>query len=1093
MTKSYKHLVEKLNLYIKKYNLFQLFKGLIYFILLIISYFTIISVIEYFVYLSTSYRTFIFFFSIVFFLFIAVFYFILPLLKLFGLLKVMDYERAAFIISEHFKGIDDKLFNIIELAKMNKDVDDALVLASIDEKIDKIKLIDFSMAVSYKKLVNHLVVLFAVGLVSLVLFFSLPGLFTETSKRLADYDQVFVKPAPFTFHLLNDSLKVKKGDQLNLTVKCEGSQIPDILYVNIAGSNFMMNKKRDTFSYQFERVDNSFKVYFTNLVYQSDLYYIKVLPAPVILDYSMQIDPPDYTGFPKEKKDRIGDLKVPYGSEITWVFNTVDTDSLWCKIGGKIISAKKENGKFEFKYQTKSNLNYAVSITNEFFNYKDLLNFNIEIIPDLYPKIEVAQLRDSTDYTRYFFKGSIADDYGFHDLNYHLVVNQDDSLISLPIVKNLDQQDFYFTYDFKDLGETTTPISYYFTVRDNDYFHGFKETASKTFQFVFPSKQEMDKMDDKNYQHLDSLMGKSLQLSSEIQQSIQELKYKNLNGNFSDWEKQQLVSEILNKKSQLQDMLDQVKKKNAEMNNMKNSFSKEKADMIQKQKQIEKLLDDVFNDELKSLFDEFKKLAQKFDQSKFDELSKKSEMSMDDLSKQLERNLQMLKRMKVEQEIEKAIDGLSYLGKKERENAQALDEKHNFEQTGTKEKENKAALKSIADKLKNALDLNETLEKPLNVQPMDEEFNEINSNYNEIGEMLQNKRKRKSVEKIKQNASNYENASFALNQMLATNKKKQNMENIHDLEQLLDNLVYLSLGQEKLYDEVNSIDIGDPKLGMIQIDQQKLIRQSKVVKDSLFALAKRTPAIENVVTKDLSSLSNSMDKAIGALEENQLSNALRDQQVAITSTNNMALFLNEALQNLQKQMADAMPGDGQDDKKGGSKGNNLSMLKKGQQSLKEQLQQMIEQMKNGNGKNMGQQLGKSLAQQEMMQQMIREMMMGNEVGSAAKEQLKQINELLEQNNHDLINKNVTTTMINRQNLILNKLLKAEKAEMERDEDNERESKTASDEFYSNPNQYFKYKNEEKDFKDVIERNNYLLQIFYDRKYKQYINNLRKGN
>jgi hypothetical protein len=303
----------------------------------------------------------------------------------------------------------------------------------------------------------------------------------------------------------------------------------------------------------------------------------------------------------------------------------------------------------------------------------------------------------------------------------------------------------------------------------------------------------------------------------------------------------------------------------------------------------------------------------------------------------------------------------------------------------------------------------------------------------------------------------------------------------------------LSLAQEKLYDQVNSIDESDPKLALIQMDQKKLIRQSQVVKDSLYALAKRTPQIGNVVTKELSVLSNSMDKASGELEESQLNNALRQQQMAMTSANNMALFLNEALEHLQKQMANAMPGDQQCDKPGGSKGNNLSLLKQSQQSLKDQLQQMIDQMKSGNGKNMSDQIGKTLAQQEMMQQMIREMMMGSEVGSAAKEQLNQINQLLEETNHDLINKNITTTMINRQNLILNKLLKAEKAEMERDEDNERESKSAKDNFYSNPIQYFKYKSEDKEFQDVIERNNYQLQNFYDRKYKEYINNLRNSN
>jgi hypothetical protein len=119
--------------------------------------------------------------------------------------------------------------------------------------------------------------------------------------------------------------------------------------------------------------------------------------------------------------------------------------------------------------------------------------------------------------------------------------------------------------------------------------------------------------------------------------------------------------------------------------------------------------------------------------------------------------------------------------------------------------------------------------------------------------------------------------------------------------------------------------------------------------------------------------------------------------------------------------------------------------------------------------------------------------MNSEVGSAAKEQLRQIDQLLERSNLDLANKNISGTMIERQNLILNKLLKAEKAEMERDVDDERESKSVDDNFYSNPIEFFEYKNEEKEFKDVIERNNYQLRNFYNRKYEEYINNLRDKN
>lgn len=1093
MTESYKHLVDKLNLYIKKYNLYQLIKGTIYCIILFTSYFTLISVIEYFAFLPSFARTFIFYFSFFLFSGISIFYFIVPLLRLAGLLKTMGYEKAAFIVSRHFKEIDDRLLNILELAKIEKEANQPLVWASIDEKINRIRLFDFSKVVSFKSLSNKLLFLSGALIAAFLLFLFLPGLFTDTSKRLVAYDQVFIKPAPFTFHLLNDSLQVKKGEQLSLGVKCEGSEIPELLYVNIAGTNYMMNNEAHTFSYQLEHVNNSFTIYFTDLTYKSEKYLIEVLPSPVILEYVVEVEPPVYTGYEKRKENMLGDLEVPFGSKIKWVFNTAGTDSLSIRLQDKIVSAENENGKFQFEHIIKSSLDYSVSLKNKHFNYQDILSFSINIIPDLYPEIKVVQLRDSFEFTRFYFKGSVADDYGFHDLNYHLVINGNDSLTEIPVHKSLNQQDFYFTYNFKDLKGAVDQVDYYFSVRDNDYFHGYKESVSETFQFVFPSKEELKQLDDENFDNLEDLLEKSYELSNDIQKSIEELKYRSLSEKTSNWEKQQLVSEIMNKKNQLEEILNQVQQKNSEMNSMKNSFSEEKAEMVEKQKQIDQLLEEVFNEELKALFEEFNKLAQEFDQDKFDELSNRSEMSMEDLSKQLERNLQMLKRMKVEQKVEEVIEGLSDLGKKERDNAKQLDESRSFEEAGKKEDENREELKSINEDLKKALELNESLEKPMNIQPLDREYDEINSKYDEIGELLEQKRKKKSVDQIEKNAEKYDNAAFMLNQMLAGNKLQQNMENIRDLQQILDNLIYLSLTQETLHDKIRAIDESDPRLSVVKINQDRLIRQSQVVKDSLYALGKRTPQIGSVITKELLSLELSMNKAIDELVESRLGTAVRHQQMAITSANNMALLLNEALDNLQKQMANAMPGDQQCDKPGSNPGDNMNLLKETQQSLKDQLQQMIDQMKDGNSGSMSEQIGKSLAQQEMMQQMIRELLMNSEVGSAAKEQLKQIDQLLERANLDLANKNVTSTMIERQNLILNKLLKAEKAEMERDVEDERESKTVDDNFYSNPIEFFEYKNEDKEFIDIIERNNYQLRIFYDRKYREYINNLRNNN
>jgi len=227
------------------------------------------------------------------------------------------------------------------------------------------------------------------------------------------------------------------------------------------------------------------------------------------------------------------------------------------------------------------------------------------------------------------------------------------------------------------------------------------------------------------------------------------------------------------------------------------------------------------------------------------------------------------------------------------------------------------------------------------------------------------------------------------------------------------------------------------------------------------------------------------------LESGNIGGSRMYQQYGITAANNLALFLSEALENIKEQEKNSMSGDGDCDKPGG-KGSKPGMksLKDSQSSIKEQLQQMIDQMKKGDMGKMSKSIGQTLAQQEIMQQLIRDMVNGGSVGSKASDQLKAIDQLLEQSRKDLINRNVTNELINRQNLILSKLLDAEKSEIERNFEDKRESKTATDVKKSNSEGYFEYNNRIKNENELFKKGNFKLRSFYDQKYNNFLNQIK---
>ena len=1087
MSADYEQLVDKLKTFKRKFYLYRFLKGLISFLVWFLCYYSFVALIEYFQYASTNVRAFFFFISLLFVSVITVWFILIPAGKLLGLLKPLSYKQSADLISKHFVAIEDKLINILELAD-ERGSGNALVWASIDRKIDQIKLFNFKQAVDFKQL-KWIGFVFVVTVLAVFSFSSLfPGLYTNAGYRIVHFNQAFIKPGPFTFRLLNADLRVRKGDSVEIKVKCEGRKVPAVLYINIGGNNFLMEGDEGLFRYPLELVYNDLDFYFTDLVYVSGKYQLTVLPNPSVIAYSINIVPPSYTGYKEETIQNTGDLTVPYGTAIHWNFKTVDADSLAVRLDDEMLYGDYEGGRFRINYLAKRNVPYSVSLANLFFQSKDYLHFKIDVIPDLYPQIDVVQLADSLDFFRYYFKGAISDDYGFSDLFFNLYFNKTDSLISLPVLKNLNEQHFYYTFNFNELSGFTDKVSYYFTVKDNDYFHSFKGINSAVFQLNFPSANERLSADSQSFSDVQNLMMQSFDLSNELKRSIEELKFKSV-GDISDWEKQQLIREILNKKDQLEKQLDQLKRTNSDMNRLMNSFSKEKSDLIKQQQEIDQLLDEIMTDELKELFDEFNKLAREFDQQKLDQLINQSKYPLDDLSDQLDRNLQLLKRMKIIQKLEQISDVLNDLAAKELKNSEELNRNKDFQNILSKENGNFELLKSVRDELQAVFELNQTLKKPMNLFVLDPEFEEIYRQYGEIMDHLNGKRTNRAKGSLEENSKMLENLAFLVRRMAENNQQQQQAENVHHLRQLLNNLLYLSLNQEQILTSSFGLNLSDPIINRVRLRQEQLVEQSKVVKDSLYALAGRTPAISSKVTGELMKMTFSMEKVNEELSEGRVSSAQRFQQNALTAANEMALFLNEVLENMERQMADGMPGD-QECQNPGSGKSGMSQLKDAQESLKKQLEKMIEQMKNGADGKLNENIGRSLAQHEMLQQMIREMLSGSEVGSSAKEQLKQVENLIEQNRRDLVNKNVTNSMINRQNLILDRLLKAEKAEMERELDDERESKTADDLFYSNPLEFFEYKQKDDNRMEEIRYDNYRLRYYYDQKYKKYINQLK---
>ena len=1094
MDKSYKQFVDKLNTYIRKFYLYQLIRGGMLFILLLIVYSGSLFLLEYFSYFDPKIKLSIAILTVVLTLLISIYFIVIPFIKLLGLGKILTFYDVSSLLSKRYPEIKDRLINIIELsAQSQANYSDVLTKASIDQKIDELKVFSFSDAVRFNDLRPVFIAFISVAILFSAWLISFPEVFKDSSVRLIRIHQKFEKPAPFTFLLENTNLEVVMGESLDLKLLCEGKEIPELVYINIGGNNFLMNRDGGSFKYTIENINSSFPIYFTDKKFISEEYEIKVLNSPFISEFTVDIQSPSYTGLNSEALQNIGDLKIASGSNVVWKFKTVDTDSLEIILSdSSIISATRDGNTFEVRKTFFNNADYRISIKNARLKDENSLVYKVQIVPDLFPEITVVQLRDTMDFRRFHFKGNIIDDYGFQQLAFNINVDGKDSLIGIPVTPSFLNQEFYYSFDFESVKSMGKSFKYYFSVSDNDFINHFKRTISETFTFTFPDYQEIVDKENSDMNSIDQLLQKSSKLTEEIQQEFENFKMKQINSNMSDWEKFQTVKDIVNKKNELENVLEQISQQNKDANNFLNSFSEDKQEILKKQQQVDELLNEVFSDELKKLFEEFNELAKQFDPKKFDQLSKEMNTGLDDLSKQLDKNMQLLKKLKVEQKVERILEELNKLAVSEKSIQEEIKNRDNLSESGENEKNNSSHFEEVEQDYNDALEFNKTLEKPVNLFDMEPEFKNIKDKYQDVLEDVEKKNRRKASEGIGENVKSLKEMAFSMDQMLKSNKKKENKVNIDDLKQILDNLILVSFDQEKLLNTLGKIDYNNPLINEIKIKQKNMQSQVEFVKDSLYALSKRTPEISSIINKELLALEHNVNFSFDNLESGNIGGSRMYQQYVITAANNLALFLSEALENIKKQQEGEGSGDEGDSEKPGGKGSKpgMDMLKESQQSIKEQLQQMIDQMKSGDMGKMSKSIGQTIAQQEIMQQLIRDMLNGSSVGKEAKGQLQAIEQLLEQSRKDLINRNINNDLINRQNLILSKLLEAEKSEIERDFEDKRESKTAIDIKKANPEGYFEYKNKTKNESELLKRNSNQLRNFYDQKYNNFINQIK---
>lgn len=1107
---------DKIRQFLKKYYLNKLCKGLAFFVIILLVTFIAFSLFEYFSYSNTVVRSVLFYSFIALSVVTAIAYIIIPLLKIGGLGKQLTNEEIAKIVGKHFHQIDDKLFNVFELKKQMERGDYLsydLLSAAIDSKIDSFKAYSFVQAIPVQKTKRIALWMILPVAIFLLLFSIKKELFTEPTKRIVHHTEVYEKPAPYAFIITNDSLKAFQYEDFTVNVKVEGSEVPDEVYVKLKNRNYKCEKNSNsTFSYTFSNLKENTDFQIVTDEVQSSLYEINVLPKPVMLGFNISLHFPSYLNKPDEVLENVSNLTVPEGTHITWKFITRNSENLILIVdeNEKEISSDKDS--YLVDITAKNSFTYSIVNKNKYAVSKDTLSDEVNVIKDMYPDIVVQSQQDSTYNDRIYFKGNIKDDYGFSKLLFvYNKLDKDGKIISsnnvvpIKIQSNVTIQDFYYYFDQNmfqlNPGEQ---MEYYFQVFDNDGVNGAKSTKSSVQSYRVRTMDEIEEDLQKDEEQTKSEYTDLLKESKDLAKEIEKMQQKMMQQKELSWQDKKNLEKLMKDYQKLQDQINELKEKQENHQQVENQYKDVDEDIFRKQQELQKRMDEILTDEMKEMIKELEAMMQNMNKDQIQEQMEKMKLSTQDINESLDQQLQLYKQLEVEKKLNETVKNMRDLSEEMRKNAQKTENKQNSKEDLLKKQqelqEKYNDIKKDIDELKK---LNNELEDPTKFKDTQELQKDAEQNMQQGQQNLEKNNRSKSAENQKKAADDIDQMAEQMEQDFNESELESITEDIATVRQILDNLVKISFDQESILKRTQKMSSISSSYSDVMKKQFEVKQNMAHIEDSLNALARRQAAVKPFIQKELSKIQNNIETSQSDMQNRKVSSASKNQQIALTSMNNLALMLMESMKDMQQQQQKCQSkcnksGNGSCSKPGGKGKPKKASARELQQQLNRQMEamkkSMDQQAKQGQTgmpqQNMSEQFAKMAAQQEAIRKMLQdyqnEQKSLNGVGDKS---LDKIIEDMQKTEKELVNRQITQQTINRQKDITTRLLQSERADLEREKDKERKSNEARQIPNANPPKEWNFDKERTQQNEMLRSVPANLNFYYKAKANNYFYNI----
>ena len=970
-------------------------------------------------------------------------------------------NQIALQVGELCGNVHDRLANALQLLRKLESNNEAysgdLIQAAFDQVAVEMHGRAFTDAAALKPVQRSLLRV----LVTVLAAAGLCLVFSQTVKtgwlRLSQPQRDFVMAADAEFFVFPGDTMVLNGQDLLVKVLPQTpAGVAPQLRLSKNGNEEMhalIKSKDDTLRCAFPAVRDSFHYQVQAGKTKSRWYRVGVTALAMIRTLQVKVSPPGYSHQePFLLPENVGDVSGLKGSRVAiraQISKKIDSAEILFA-SGKTVSVQKEDQKLSAEFVIERDDRYVFSLKDrDACEPLRQIEYHIRSLADQYPFVRIVSPGRDIELSEDMQLPLLIeaqDDYGLSRMQLLYQVLRDgegeidssrfsNQAIAIPAADHV-RMAFHWDLSASPLLPNET-VLYGIMVRDNDTISGPKVGRSPLFRARFPSLYEM--YQDITRRHDDAVeqLQSAYEQSQDLKKSVEELQQEMLRDPKIDWQKKQQAEDSRKQQQQMTQNLQQFTQALEEMVQKMEKNELLSAETLEKYQNLQQLFQEIMTPELEKVMQKLSEAMQKLDQNQVKKALEELKVSAEDLNKNMDRTIALLKKLKVEQQLDQAERTARKLAEEQKRISEAAqqpqkDAEKLLEQQNNQQ-ENAGQLQELLKKIEQEMEQQPGMpQKEVQQARTGLESSQMKQNFKQMTEMLQSNRNSGMGQCSDEIQKEMQEAAKQLQQAKDKLSGEQQRKAMQALQHSMRDLLELSKREEAVLERSERTQAAGAEILKLAEEQQNIAAGLQRVTDQLFEASKESFFIDSQIGGALGQAAKQMTQSQQLLEERNQMAAAGKQGQAMSELNRASLQMLTTLQS----------------KKSGSCSSGMSMA-----SFMKQMQSMANAQQGINQQSLGMMPGgqqMSMAQQAALARLAAEQgqvrksleQLAQEAGqpSGGMGSLDKIIEDMKKVESDL-GREVTRQTLQRQQQILSRMLDSYKSVREREYSRKRRAET----------------------------------------------------